>query len=60
MNRFKLRSHQDREIIILWGRINVNSPSMLWINEDNLSIKKSLVSEGHDSLDINKIIQNYK
>ena len=33
---------------------------MLWINEDNLNINKSLVSEGYDSLDVNKIIQNYK
>ena len=60
MNHFKLRSHQDREIIILWGRIKANSPSMLWKNEDNLTINKSLVSEGYDSLDINKIIQNFK
>ena len=60
VNHFKLRSHQDREIIILWGRIKANSPSMLWKNEDNLTINKSLVSEGYDSLDINKIIQNYK
>ena len=60
MNRFKLRSHQDREIIILWGRINANPPSMLLINEDKLSINKSLVSERYDSLDINKKIHNYK
>ena len=60
VNRFKLRSHQDREIIILWGRINANPPSMLWINEDKLSINKSLVSERYDSLDINKKIHNYK